>query len=155
MNKQIDKMRAELAEAEFKERVRLWIEETDKIGYHGLPKDYDFIQELANRYWKLKILWPKYWISTTIKKPWLDKILSGEKPNELKGKNKYWETRIEPLLNMKCGEVGLNLLNGRDSYKFLIKEINVWHGDEPTKIDDEEYLEYYEIIHGIQLTLKK
>lgn len=65
------------------------------------------------------------WISTTIKRKWLDKILSGEKTIERKVASEYWEPRISKARHeLACGhEVGLNLLCYRDCHKFKVLKI--------------------------------
>ncbi len=65
------------------------------------------------------------WISTTIKKIYLDKILTGEKRIERKVGNEFWEPRLTKALHeLACGrEVGLNLLCSQKNHKFKVKEI--------------------------------
>ena len=54
MSEKLEKMRKELHDEEFKEDVRRWVEDYNvKLSYHELEKEGSFIQELAERYWKL------------------------------------------------------------------------------------------------------
>jgi len=85
------------------------------------------------------------WISTTIKRKWLDKILSGEKEQEYKGATEFWNKRLTKIL--ECGEeIGINFLCGRESYKFEVMDINHYYG--MREIDGTEYESFYEIRLG-------
>lgn len=52
-------------------------------------------------------------ISTTIKRKWMDKILSGEKTVEYKPVNDYWKPRIDgkrhTMINFLCGHEMLRI----------------------------------------------
>lgn len=89
------------------------------------------------------------WISTTIKKKWMDKILSGEKKSELKGATKYWKKRIDKITSTYPSdqeETGINFLCGRKSYKYHIKIIIRFYF--PKEIDGEIFNNWYEIVLG-------
>ena len=87
------------------------------------------------------------WISTTIKKKWMDKILSREKRVEYKQHSDFWKKRLDPLL--RCyDKICINFLCGQISYKFeviYIEYINVHWGMD---IDGKTHNEYYAIYIG-------
>ena len=73
------------------------------------------------------------WISTTIKRMYMDKILSGEKTVEYKSLIPYWDRRVGKFLhkalfansNPPTLPKGINFLCGRKSYKFKITMIRI------------------------------
>jgi len=93
------------------------------------------------------------WISTTIKKKYMDKILSGDKKFELKGDIIYWRQRLDKLIGKK--NVTINFLCGQKSYKFKVKNITkIEHPFEDTvEIDGIFYSGYYEIGIGERLVM--
>jgi len=88
------------------------------------------------------------WITTTIKCVYLDKIISGEKTHEFKGKTKFWKTRLDKLLDYD-GPIGINLLCGQEAVKFDVPRIIWW--DKEGKIDGKTYDSYYAIEIGERL----
>lgn len=87
-------------------------------------------------------------ISTTIKKKWLDKILSGDKTIEYKGDTPFWRKRLDKLLY--CGEdVVITFLCGRKSYKFKVEKIFLFIGERV--IEGTCYNAFYEIHLGEQI----
>ena len=89
------------------------------------------------------------WVSTTIKRKWMDKILSGEKTIEYKGATEFWNTRLNKLLY--CGEeISINFLCGRVSYKF--KVIRIFYYDNDRVIDGVLHKGFFEIHLGEQIT---
>lgn len=93
-------------------------------------------------------------ISTTIKRKWLDKILSGEKKIEYKGDTLFWNKRLCKIVRAKMLQpdikVIINFLCGRESYKFqvLAVERNI---DSGMDIDGTFYEKYWEIHLGEQI----
>ena len=82
------------------------------------------------------------YISTTIKRKHLDKILSGEKTIERKVATPYWNPRLNNILrNIKLSErgriegVGLNLLCGQENYKFRAASLFKARSACPKEID--------------------
>ncbi len=96
----------------------------------------------------------KYWISTTIKKTYMDKILDGTKKYEYKGASEYWIKRISKFMDFTMGELGINFLCGQKSYKFIVADITKWSGTMPRDIDGTEYKSYYQIQLGDQILHK-
>jgi len=102
------------------------------------------------------------WISTTIKRKWLDKILSGEKKSELKVCNEYWSKRIKPLIKIQAANnwgplpIGINFLCGNPNHptkpgicaKYQVEKITIWHSTTPEDIDGVMTKEWYEIHLG-------
>lgn len=86
-------------------------------------------------------------ISTTIKRKWLDKILSGEKTIERKVYTKFWTKRLEPLTKTD-EKIGINLLCGRKSYKFKVTKVEFNATEDPTEIDGVWTLLWYDIHIG-------
>lgn len=84
-------------------------------------------------------------LSTTIKKVWMDKILSGEKKVEYKGATDYWKKRI---CWPNC-PTEINFLCGQKSYRYKIPRIvqcvDALH---PKDIDGVLFSEWYEIELG-------
>jgi len=90
------------------------------------------------------------WISTTIKRKWMDKILSGEKRVEFKGMTDFWKTRLLPLCGR--GDVAINFLCGRESYKYNVLVVEGFFDDLDDgaykDIDGVRYNEWFEITLG-------
>lgn len=87
------------------------------------------------------------WISTTIKRKWIDKILSGEKKREYKEHSDFWQKRLDPLLN--CNEdICINFLCGQESYKFKVLYIEYVNVTWSIDIDGKICNEYYSIYIG-------
>ena len=87
-------------------------------------------------------------ISTTIKRVWMDKILSGEKTSEFKGATPFWDKRLKPLLY--CGEeIIITFLCGKQPYWFRVR--NVFYYDHPRTINGTEHRAFYEIALGEQI----
>ena len=92
-------------------------------------------------------------ISTTIKKKYMDKILSGEKISELKNANKFWKKRIMPIY--KSGEESIiNFLCGKKSYHFEIICI-LYHDRIECEIDGKLCYEWFEILIGNRIYKSK
>jgi len=95
-----------------------------------------------------------YYISTTIKKIWMDKILSGEKTSEFKVASVFWIKRLTGariVLDQLQQPVRINFLCGQIAYKFIVKEI-LFH-NKPMVIDGVKTQMYYEIKLGQQLMM--
>lgn len=89
------------------------------------------------------------WISTTIKKVWLDKILSGEKKIEYKDNTEWWRARLGNIDDLDIDEgVGINFLCGRKHYKFMVTAIHLVISGTPKDIDGNECFTWYEIHLG-------
>lgn len=100
------------------------------------------------------------WISTIIKKKWMDKILSGEKTSEYKVSSNFWGKRIENLADnltfdrtsdpnhhrFIAKDISINFLCGRKSYKYKVTEI-IRHFT-PMMIDGVSCNKYIEIKLG-------
>ena len=92
------------------------------------------------------------WISTTIKKKWLEKILSGEKTVERKVANEFWTKRLEKFVDGTFqDDIGINFLCGCESYKFKVININKCYWRDGFDIDGVITQEWYEIRLGEQL----
>jgi len=94
-------------------------------------------------------------ISTTIKKKWMDKILSGEKTSELKADSPYWNKRINNIIRHKLNEMGytkviINFLCGQKSYKYEVLAIHK-NIDSGINIDGIFHKRYWEIELGGRL----
>jgi hypothetical protein len=90
------------------------------------------------------------WVSTTIKKVWMDEILAGRKCIEYKDRSEYWKKRLEDLaynVGTHTGH-GINFLCGRKSYKFRIDRIEMKCG--AMIIDNKPSNSWYEIHIGLQ-----
>ena len=94
------------------------------------------------------------WISTTIKKKWINKILSGEKKVEYKNKSEYWQKRLEKIsaIDIKNG-VGINFLCGQEAYKFKVIKIDSITSETPKNIDGVECHSWYEIHLGERISI--
>lgn len=91
-----------------------------------------------------------YYISTTIKRKWMDLILSGEKQSEFKGNTKFWNKRlkrIQELLKRK-ELVFINFLCGAESYQFKVDCIIHYSCFPAFNIDGKEFTDYWEIKIG-------
>lgn len=87
-------------------------------------------------------------ISTTIKRVWMDKILSGEKTIEYKGAIPHWRARLHKFLY--CGEdIQITFLCGRKPYRFEVLKIFYYEGDRI--IDGTLHRAFYEIHLGEQI----
>lgn len=85
-------------------------------------------------------------ISTTIKKKYMSRILRGKKKTELKGAIDYWKRRLHKLCGSHNGDLEINFLCGRTSYKFDVLAVTFYKAD---KIIDETFYDgYYEIKLG-------
>lgn len=89
------------------------------------------------------------WISTTIKRKWLDPILSGEKKFESKVANEFWTLRLEKLMGED--DVGLCLVCGRDVHKFKVVSVTKHHDDQPINIDGWLTRDWFEIEIGEEI----
>lgn len=87
------------------------------------------------------------WISTTIKKEYMDRILNGDKNCELKGDTVFWSKRLDKLIGK--GNVAINFLCGQESYKFKVNSITKF--EHPIIIDEVNYDGHYEILIGDRL----
>lgn len=93
------------------------------------------------------------WISTTIKKKWMVKILSGEKTIEYKGATDFWRPRLDKIMiNHSDKEIGINFLYGRVPYKYKVENIYYYYGDRV--IDGVLHHGFYEIHLGDRITEK-
>jgi hypothetical protein len=87
-------------------------------------------------------------ISTTIKRKWLDKILSGEKKSELKVCSRFWMRRLT-CGEYAPGEMGINFLCGREAVKYNVTMVQLWAIPGKTmNIDGKVYTNWYEIHLG-------
>jgi hypothetical protein len=93
------------------------------------------------------------WISTTIKKKWMDLILDGTKCAEYKANTKFWNKRLEPLVDkfFLDDEIGINFLCGQKSYKYRVVHIR-HHNRHPLDIDGVQVTDWYEIQLGKRIT---
>ena len=92
-----------------------------------------------------------YWISTTIKKKYMDKILSLEKVIESKGATDFWIKRLSKARELlrKNKTVGINFLCGRKSYKFKVNEIYLVDSNTLLcRVDDQYFRNIYNIYLG-------
>ena len=87
-------------------------------------------------------------ISTTIKRKWLDQILSGIKTVEYKGATPFWRARLDKLRYTDEPRV-ITFLCGRESYKFKVK--GVYLVGQFKVIEGTGYRHYYEIHLGEQI----
>ncbi len=87
------------------------------------------------------------WISTTIKKKYMDKILSGKKTSEYKKATDFWEKRLSKYVGTHDGDLGINFLCGQESYKFRVRQV-ARGSDFEIDIDGEPVWEWYEIHLG-------
>lgn len=107
-------------------------------------------------------LYKTMWISTTIKKKFMDLILSGLKKSEYKGYTGFWNKRINNLLpNLKqgtvqirtihynCVNVKINFLCGQKSYKYNVLSITLHNS--PLRIDGEIHGSYWQISLGARI----
>lgn len=74
-------------------------------------------------------------ITTTIKKVYMDKILSGEKTSEYKTNSEFWNKRLTKFVGQCFDEdpVIITFLCGRKSYKYRV--LNVMCVPLPKEID--------------------
>ena len=93
----------------------------------------------------------------------MDQIIDGIKTSEFKGKKEHWNTRIKNLGNnvkynrsskpgsewFDCVNVGISLLCGQKSYKFMVISIIDHHIG--MEIDGVWYDEYWEIKLGARI----
>ena len=94
-----------------------------------------------------------YCISTTIKKKWMEQILSGAKTSELKDDTMFWYDRLNKArlkLHRDAEQVHINFLCGRKSYRFAVTNIDYFH-NHFLVIDGKECASYWEIHLGEQL----
>jgi len=84
-------------------------------------------------------------ITTTIKRKYMDQILSGIKTVEYKGYTDFWSTRINRVLHNPVypDNCVINFLCGQKAYKYKITKIELQVG--PREIDGAKYDKYYEI----------
>lgn len=61
------------------------------------------------------------WITTTIKRKWMDLILNEEKHTELKEAKNFWDKRLEKHLGEHHGDLGINFLCGQEHYKYEVR----------------------------------
>jgi len=94
---------------------------------------------------------PMEWISTTIKKKWMDQILSGETDTELIGANNFWDKRLGKLITKDDGLVAINFLCCQKAYAFKVKEILYVSTLCPKKIDEKYYKTYWKIRLGARI----
>lgn len=88
------------------------------------------------------------WISTTIKKKYMDEILSGEKDVEYKGSTYFWDRRLDELNKFPVVDVGINFLCGQKSYKFKVTDVTKYWNPDGIIIDGKHYMEWWEISIG-------
>ena len=90
-------------------------------------------------------------ISTTIKKVWLDKILSGEKTVERKRATQFWITRLQPFVGKTVAQMSqtqINFLCGKYAIKYRVKTVVRLHSGTPIDIDGVPATDWYEIYLG-------
>lgn len=85
-------------------------------------------------------------ISTTIKRKYLDRILSGEKNVEYKGATPYWKKRLEKNLGLYYKDLAIVFVCSQEAYRFTVT--NVVHRYESKVIDGVRYESYYAIHLG-------
>jgi len=90
-------------------------------------------------------------ITTTIKKEYLDKILSGEKTIEYKGNTEFWSTRLDKLMLIQ-DKVIINFICGRKSYKFEVWRIERQEDFNGFIINNKSYNSYFKIYLGNRIT---
>lgn len=88
-------------------------------------------------------------ISTTIKRTWMDKILSGEKKIEYKDNTEYWRKRLSNIddIDIESG-VEINFLCGQVAYRYKVIDIALIIHKEPMDIDGVKTNTWYEIHLG-------
>lgn len=94
------------------------------------------------------------WISTTIKKKYMDKILEGKKTIEYKKASEYWEKRLNKYREYgreDYSDVGINFLCGQKSYKFEVKNVSLWYHTDGLEIDGEMVRHVFHIVLGKRL----
>lgn len=93
------------------------------------------------------------WITTTIKKKYLRPILRGVKTVEYKEASDYWRKRLHKHLGEHDGDLGINLLCGKEAYKFYVSKVKYRHYPDYEKksIDGEYHNQFYEIYLGARL----
>lgn len=91
------------------------------------------------------------WISTTIKRKYMDKILEGEKRVEYKKASEFWKKRLQKYIGFfSCRDVGINFLCGQESYKYMVQQVTR-HRHLKIEIDGELIEDYYKIYLGQRL----
>lgn len=96
-----------------------------------------------------------YWIPTTIKKKWLELIISGEKTIEYKVDSAHWEPRMAKAMSeLAFGrEVGASFLCGQESVKYKVTKVEriflpKIRGKPGFDLDGKEVWRYYEVHLG-------
>jgi hypothetical protein len=84
-------------------------------------------------------------LTTTIKRCYMDLILSGKKTIEYKGYIDHWKKRIDKILKDPGypADYGINFLCGQIAYKYKITKIVLV--DSPKEIAGTTYPKHYEI----------
>lgn len=96
------------------------------------------------------------WISTTIKKIYLDNILVNNKTSEYKGASEFWIKRLEKYIGPHENDLGINFLCGKMSVKFFVKEVHRYNPiGFPYTIDGVEFKSYYDIKIGNRIETEK
>jgi hypothetical protein len=92
----------------------------------------------------------RYWIPTTIKAKWFNKILSGEKTIERKVASNHWKPRLEKakLIKANGGKVGISFLCGQTSTKYEVLKIISCHSNIGWEVDGVRTSDWYEIHLG-------
>lgn len=88
------------------------------------------------------------WISTTIKKIYLDQIEAGDKKFEFKGDTEHWRKRLNRYVNKELKNVGISFLCGRICKKYRVKGVNLLSNKNGMDIDGAIYYSYYAIHLG-------
>ncbi len=91
------------------------------------------------------------WISTTIKRKHLDRILDGEKEIEYKKASEHWTKRLNKHRGQHDGDLGINFLCGQESFKFDVKSVFLWFHTDGMEIDGETAIWVYHIELGERL----
>jgi len=97
------------------------------------------------------------YISTTIKRTWMNLILEGSKTIEYKVASDYWKKRLEKYVTHRIDrrkdtvnaehrvkELGINFLCGRECYKYRVDYVKHVTGGR-MEIDGTDATEWYEI----------
>lgn len=85
-------------------------------------------------------------ISTTIKKVYMDQILSGKKTVEYKGLSEFWKSRLQKLTDRD--NLAINFLCGQASYKYAVKKVVQVTSNTGMDIDGTMCHSWYEIHLG-------
>lgn len=94
-------------------------------------------------------------ISTTIKRKWMDKILTGEKTSEFKNASDFWNKRLFKYIGTDIVKNGstITFLCGRKVYRYIIKNVLYYPCNTPPKeIDGKLCSIYWEIQLGERLS---